>query len=80
MISHFSLRKAGLHLTAYVFILMPLNLRVTVSCLAKSGHMAGGQSHGQNTVLAFLSFFFPPLSLTSAFGSRIEKQASAFLH
>ena len=66
MESPFSLRKAGLHLTAYAFILMPHNLRVMVSFLANSGHMAGGQKHGQNTVLAFLSFF--PLLMASAFG------------
>ena len=65
MVSPFSLRKAGLHLQAYVFILMPHNLRVMVSFLANSGHMAGGESHGQNTALAFLSFF--PLSQASAF-------------
>ena len=50
----------------FFFILMPHNLRVMVSFLANSRHMAGGQSHGQNTVLAFLSFF--PLSQASAFG------------
>ena len=64
--SPFSLRKAGLHLPACVFILMPHNLRVTVSFLANNGHTAGSQSHGQNTVLAFLSFF--PLSQASAIG------------
>ena len=68
MVSPFSLRKVGFHLTAYVFILMLRNLRVTVSFLVNSGHMAGGQSHGQNTVLAFLSFF--PLLLASAFGHK----------
>ena len=66
MVSPFSLRKAGLHLTACVFIPMLHNLRVRVSFLVNSGHMAGGQSPGQNTVLAFLSFF--PLSLASASG------------
>ena len=62
----FPLKKAGLHLTAYVFILMPHSLTIMASFLVNSGHMAGGQSHGQNTVLAFLSFF--PLLLASAFG------------
>ena len=44
MVSPFSLRKAGLHLTDYVFIPMLHNLRITVSFLVNSGHMAGGQS------------------------------------
>lgn len=56
----------GFHLTVYVFILMPHNLVVMVSFSENSGHMEGEQSHGKNTVLAFLSFL--PLSLASAFG------------
>ena len=35
MVSPFSLTKAGLHVAAYVFILMPHNLRVTVSFFGK---------------------------------------------
>ena len=66
MVGPFSLSNACLHLTACVFIPMLHNLRATVSFLVNSGHMAGGQSPRQNTVLAFLSFF--PLSLASAFG------------
>lgn len=54
--NHFSWRKPGLHLIAYVFTLMQPNLAVMVSSLVNSGHMVGGQSLGKSIIQAFSSF------------------------
>ena len=57
MVSPFLLKKAGLHLTAYVFILMPHNLRVMVSFFGKQWAYGRWAESWTEYNISFLEFF-----------------------